>query len=142
MANRTNATLNLICSVIWLSISSINFASDKYGLGILNLILSIIFVILFTRKIEFKKEEDDEEMLEIARYEYDYKKGKYLVYLIENEEDENVTDFYIQKKGYGNISHTIGFNIDELETDIDEYIKDNLKEWVDICLSDIEKLEQ
>lgn len=142
MTNRIKATLNLICVIIWLATSSMNFASDRYGLGILNLSLSIIFVIQFTQKIEFNKEDGDEEMIEIERYEYDYKKDKYLIYLIENEEDENITDFYIQKKGYGNISHIIGIDIDKLEVDVNEYIKDNLKEWVDFCLADIEKLEQ
>lgn len=142
MTNRIKATLNLICVIIWLATSSMNFASDRYGLGILNLSLSIIFVIQFTQKIEFKKEDGDEEMIEIERYEYDYKKDKYLIYLIENEDDENITDFYIQKKGYGNISHIIGIDIDKLEVDVNEYIKDNLKEWVDFCLADIEKLEQ
>lgn len=36
----------------------------------------------------------------------------------------------------------IGLNIDELEIELDEFINNSLDEWIEVCLSDIEKLEK
>lgn len=80
-------------------------------------------------------------MLKAERYTYTKKKDKYLIYLIENEDDQNITDFYIQKKESGIISHTVGLNINDLEIEVDEFIENNLDEWIKICLFDIKKLE-
>ena len=55
MNNKTIATLNLISAIFFSISSSINFVSFQYGLGIINLSLLIIFIIMFTQKIEFKK---------------------------------------------------------------------------------------
>lgn len=141
MSNKTKNTIYLMCSMVWLVVSSMNFASGYFGLGILNLVIALSNAFIFSTNLNYNEDMEEEAMLEIERYEYNYRDNDYLIYLIENEEDESITDFYIQKKGNGNISHTIGLNIDNLEIEIDEFINNNLEEWVKICLLDIEKLE-
>lgn len=142
MSNKTKAIINLMCAIIWLVTGVIYLVDNNIIVGIIDIFLCLMFLFIFAMSLEYKKDnEESDYMLEIERYTYTKKKDKYLVYLIENEDDENITDFYIQKKESGIISHAVGLNIDDLEIEIDEFIENNLDEWIKICLSDIEKLE-
>lgn len=143
MSNKTKAIINLMCAIIWLVTGTIYLIDNHIAIGIIDIILCLMFLFIFAMSLEYKSENEvNESMIEMERYAYTKNKNKYLVYLIENEDDEKITDFYIQKKDAGIISHAIGLNVDELETEIDEFINDNLDEWIEICLSDIEKLEK
>lgn len=55
--------------------------------------------------------------------------------------DENSTDFYINKKGYGLMTHCVGINIAQLTCSIDEFINHNIEEWIENTNIDIEMLE-
>lgn len=59
--------------------------------------------------------------------EYEILKEKYLVYINENEEG---TDFYISKKGYGIIRFMIGLDLNKIGISIEDFINDKLIEWI------------
>ena len=80
------------------------------------------------------------EKLEVERYEKEYNREKYYIYIIP-EDDDKMTNFYIQKAGYSFISMEIGLLTEQLETSIEEYIENNLGEWAYSYDLDIEKLE-
>lgn len=143
MSNKTKAIINLMCAVIWLVIGTIYLVDNNIIVGIIDIFLCLMFLFIFAMSLEYKQEnKENGDMAGIERYTYNKEKDRYFVYLIEDEDDEKTTDFYIQKKGYGIISHVIGLNIDELEVELNEFINNNLDEWIEVCLSDIEKLEK
>lgn len=82
------------------------------------------------------------ENLNIERYTYNLKDKKYLIYVF--SEENNITEFYIQRENYGIISSTVGFNFDELEEKItiENYINENIADWIEICETDILRLER
>lgn len=61
------------------------------------------------------------------------------------EVDNNMNhsmNFYIQKKGYGCMAHTIGLLPEDFEKlDVENFIKENTNEWIEICEDDIRILE-
>ena len=59
--------------------------------------------------------------------EYEILKEKYLVYINENEDG---TDFYISKKGYGIIRFMIGLDLNKIGISIEDFINDKLIEWI------------
>lgn len=59
--------------------------------------------------------------------EYEILKEKYLVYINENEDE---TDFYISKKGYGIIKFIVGLDLNKIGITIDEFINNSLIEWI------------
>jgi len=79
------------------------------------------------------------ESLNIEKYIYNIENEEYIIYLI--PEENNSTEFYIQKKDYGVISLAIGIDTNKLECSIEEFIEDNITEWVENCEDDIDKLE-
>lgn len=81
------------------------------------------------------------EEMGITKYLVNFNDNDYTIYLMANEEQKDFTDFYIQKKGYGLISHVVGININELDCSVETFIDDNLTEWIESCEDDIHSLE-
>lgn len=80
------------------------------------------------------------ENITITKYEKEIVDTKYIVYVIPSD-DENSTDFYINKKGYGLMTHCVGINIAQLTCSVDEFINHNIEEWIENTNIDIEMLE-
>lgn len=59
--------------------------------------------------------------------EYEILKETYLVYI---NEKEDWTEFYISKKEYGIISFMIGLDLNKIGVNLDQFIHDNLIEWI------------
>lgn len=81
--------------------------------------------------------------LDIDRYEVENDTGdKYYIYVI--PEDKVEINFYIQKVGYGLITHEIGLakeNFNSFNQSIEDFIAENSDEWIDSCEDTIQKLE-
>lgn len=59
--------------------------------------------------------------------EYEILNKTYLVYI---KEKENFTEFYISKKDYGIIEYVIGLDLNNTGKNIEDFINDNLIEWI------------
>ena len=59
--------------------------------------------------------------------EYEILNKTYLVYI---KEKENFTEFYISEKDYGIIEYVIGLNLNNTGKNIEDFINDNLIEWI------------
>lgn len=59
--------------------------------------------------------------------EYEILNKTYLVYI---KEKENFTEFYISEKDYGIIEYVIGLNLNNISKNIEDFINDNLIEWI------------
>ena len=81
------------------------------------------------------------EEINVIKYFVTYNDEDYTIYLMPNEEQQDYADFYIQKKGYGNISFTVGVEINKLGCNVEEYIDNYLTEWIQICENDIKSIE-
>ena len=79
------------------------------------------------------------EIITIEKRTFNLEMGEYMVFVYQEEKTLN---FYIQKKQYGVISYVLGIEIKDLEGNMDEFIQDNIDEWVTICEHDIAKLER
>lgn len=79
------------------------------------------------------------ELIEIMKYKLNINGEIYLIYV--KSEDE-LTEFYIQKETYGIISFEIGLNLEKLGCGIENFIEDNINEWVYSYEQDLEKLEE
>ena len=79
------------------------------------------------------------EIIKIEKNTFILENGEYIVYVF--TEEENILEFYIQKKQYGIMSFALGIEIKDLDCSIDEFIQDNINEWVMVCEHDIERLE-
>lgn len=81
--------------------------------------------------------------LDVDRYEVENDTGdKYYIYVI--PEDKVEINFYIQKVGYGLITHEIGLtkeNFNSFNQSIEDFIAENSDEWIDSCEYTIQKLE-
>ena len=75
--------------------------------------------------------------IKVKVYEYDILGETYLVYVSKGEND--LTNFYVSKKGYGIIRYSIGVNIKELDISIEEFINANLIEWIYFYNLDMEE---
>lgn len=83
----------------------------------------------------------NKESFKITRYSLNCDEVVYCIYLMPNEEDKKFTDFYITEKNGGIISHTIGLEINKLDCSIEEFISENISDWVEIYQNDINILE-
>ena len=79
------------------------------------------------------------EIIKIEKNTFNLGADEYIVYVF--PEEENCLNFYIQKKQYGIMSFALGIEIKNLQGSIDEFVKDNIEEWVTICEHDIAKIE-
>ena len=79
------------------------------------------------------------EIITIEKRTFNLEMGEYMVFVYQEEKTLN---FYIQKKQSGVISYVLGIEIKDLEGNMDEFIQDNIDEWVTICEHDIAKLER
>lgn len=80
--------------------------------------------------------------LQIEKYSYQYdNRDNYFVYAIPSQKDKSYTEFYIQKEDYGFISFCISLNINQMNCSNQEYINENIIEWIDNYEDDIEVLE-
>ncbi len=59
--------------------------------------------------------------------EYEILNKTYLVYI---KEKENFTEFYISEKDYGIIEYVIGLDLNNTGKNIEDFINDNLIEWI------------
>ena len=59
--------------------------------------------------------------------EYEILNKTYLVYI---KEKENFTEFYISEKDYGIIQYVVGLNLNNIGITIDQYITENLINWI------------
>lgn len=134
MNNKVNRITNLICSILWLISAIILFICDNIIVGIIDIFLCLLYLFLFANSLFYNKNEDNlYDLLEIEKFIYKKDENEYLVYLIENEVDDNITDFYIKKKESKNLNYIIGIEIDKLEEDVEEFIEEHLDEWISIC---------
>lgn len=82
------------------------------------------------------------EKVEIIRKTKERNGRKYTLLLIPNEERSNFTDIYIQSGRKGLMTFCIGLDFKELSCSMDDFIEDNLEEWIEDCENDIELLEK
>lgn len=75
--------------------------------------------------------------IKVKVYEYDILSETYLVYVSKGEDD--LTNFYVGKKGYGIIRYSIGVNMKELDLSVEEFINENLIEWIYFYNLDMEE---
>lgn len=68
------------------------------------------------------------EMVQYLKYTVNVN-GK--TYLIFTKTEDKVTRFYIQREGYGIIIFMIGLDLSILGCTEEEYISDNIDEWVE-----------
>ena len=81
------------------------------------------------------------ELITIERRTYEVNGEKYHVLLIP-ENDGKVMSYYIQKDGYGIITHYLGEDIEKFNPDfVDENIKASLADMIKFAEFDIECLE-
>lgn len=81
------------------------------------------------------------ETISIERRTYEVNGEKYYVLLIP-ENDGKVMSYYIQKDGYGIITHYLGETIENFNPDfVDENIKASLADMIKFAELDIECLE-
>ena len=84
-----------------------------------------------------KKEEHN-----IIKYHIEKGNEKYFIYQISNDdEDTDLTGFYIQKKDYGLITYCIGIYISQLAFPVEDFIKDHINDWILLANIDLEKNE-
>lgn len=81
--------------------------------------------------------------LEIEKYSFVYDNNEnYFVYAIPSQKDKDFTEFYIQKDSYGFISFCIGLDMKKMNCTNQEFINENIMEWIDSYENDIEVLEE
>lgn len=81
------------------------------------------------------------ETLNVERIKYNKYGKEYYIYLSSNESEKGFTDFHIQKKDCGIISYTIGIDLKKLGCSAEEFIDENLDEWISDYEYDIAKIE-
>ena len=81
----------------------------------------------------------NKEKISVEKYVYTKNGTEYLIYMF--PEEDHFTQFYIQKKDYGLISHTVGVHIEDVDSSIEEFINNNIDNWIDICEDNIQTLE-
>ncbi len=73
------------------------------------------------------------QKLNITRYKINRDTQQYYLYLLPKE---NYLDFCIEKDGYANIYHMTEIESSQLKESIEDFIKNNINEWLEI-LEDI-----
>ena len=68
--------------------------------------------------------------LKITKYEFTNDDKEYSLYLIP---EDDALSFYIERKGYGDLYHTVGLPLDNIPEDLEELIKNNLDDWISIA---------
>lgn len=73
-----------------------------------------------------------EEAIKIIENNMIIKEYKILdkIYLVYIKEKENFTEFYISEKDYGIIEYVIGLDLNNTGKNIENFINDNLIEWI------------
>lgn len=83
------------------------------------------------------------DIINVTKYTFESNfKELYDVFLIPEKDDS--MNFYIQKQGYGIISHGVGIQMKDFKKldSVEDFIDANLNEWMENCEHDIETLEQ
>ena len=81
--------------------------------------------------------------LEIEKYSFTYDDNeKYFVYAIPLQNKKEYTEFYIQKEHYGFISHCITLSMNKMNCTNEDFIEENIMEWINSYEDEIEILEQ
>ncbi len=80
--------------------------------------------------------------LEIEKYSFKYDDGNnYYVFAVPSQKDKDFTEFYIQKEDYGFISFCISMDMKKMNCTNQDFINDNIMDWIDDYEDDIEVLE-
>ncbi len=82
------------------------------------------------------------EKIECIRYKKEYEGKNYYIFLIPDEKDLKMTNFYIQEENYSFISMEIGLYLEKLNLSIEELINEYFIEWVEAYKEEIHKLEK
>ena len=77
-----------------------------------------------------------EEKIEVIKYTYDVDNEVFVVYQIENDD---MIDFYIERKNYGNLYHCVGIYKKDRPNNIKELIDNNLDSWIFIVMNETEE---
>lgn len=81
--------------------------------------------------------------LEIEKYSFVYDDNEnYFVYAIPSQKNKEFTEFHIQKENYGFVSFCIALNMEEMNCTKQEFINENIMEWINSYEDDIEVLEE
>lgn len=81
-----------------------------------------------------------EESLTIKKYIYKGEHSNYIIYLI--PEEYNSTSFYIQREKCGIINLAIGLDLKQIQISAEDFIKENIEDWIEDYESDIDILER
>lgn len=75
--------------------------------------------------------------INVKVYEYEiFAKETYYIYVYKAE--DNMTEFYVRKKGYGIIRFEVGFEIEKSNKTIEEFIDENIIEWAKFYSEEVE----
>lgn len=77
--------------------------------------------------------------LSIETYTITHNNEEYIIYLFPIE--HNFKGIYMKRKQVGIISFCIGIKVEDLNCSLEEFIEDNLEDWVEDYESEIEDLE-
>lgn len=84
----------------------------------------------------------DKENIECIRYKKEFDGKTYYIFLIPDEQDSSLTNFYMQEDNYGFMSMEIGIYLDKLNVNIEEFINGYFNEWLESYKEEILKLEK
>ena len=77
-----------------------------------------------------------EEKIEVIKYTYDVDNEVFIVYQIEND---NMINFYIERKDYDNLYHCVGIYKKDKPNNIKALIDNNLDSWIFIVMNETEE---
>lgn len=126
----------LAMTITFLLVATLYFIDDNLIVGGIFTVVCIVNLISLSTTI-FKTEGScvtTNNSIQIKRYRHKNKKDKYYIYLIDDTDDKDVVNFYIQKKGYANLFHVASIDIDDLP-DEENYINENISDWIFKCFS-------
>ena len=84
----------------------------------------------------------DKENIECIRYKKEFDGKTYYIFLIPDEQDSSMTNFYMQEDNYGFMSMEMGIYLDKLNVSIEEFINGYFNEWLESYKEEILKLEK
>jgi len=77
--------------------------------------------------------------LSIETYTINHNNEEYILYLFPDE--ENFTNIYMKRNQIGIISLCIGIKVEDLNCSLEEFIENNVEEWIEDYDNEIEDLE-
>lgn len=74
--------------------------------------------------------------IEVMKYTYDSDNETFNIYQIDNDD---MLDFYIERKDYANLYHCVSIYKKDKPNDISEFIESNLDNWIFIVMNETEE---